>query len=126
MVRSGIPLIVALVSLSFFYGATARSDDARESIESSNRAFAAAFVRGDAQAVADLYTEDAELLPPGADAVVGRTAIAAFWKGAIDAGVKDLVLTTMQLESAGVVVHDDDHSAVSREFIHRFCPPWFR
>jgi len=32
----------------------------------------------------------------------------------------------MQVESAGVVVHDDDHSALSREFIHRLRPPWFR
>ena len=49
---------------------------------------------------------DAELLPPGAEAVAGRPAIAAFWKGAIDAGVKDLVLTTVQVESAGDLAYE--------------------
>ena len=56
--------------------------------------------------VADLYTVDAELLPPGAESVAGRPAIAAFWKGAIDAGVKDIVLTTVQLESAGDLAYE--------------------
>jgi len=106
MTRSGIPLIVALVSISLLVGAAARSDDTRESIESNNRDFAAAFLRGDAVAVAELYTVDAELLPPGAEAVAGRPAIAAFWKGAIDAGVKDLVLTTVQVESAGDLAYE--------------------
>ena len=106
MVRIKIPLTVAFVAMSFLYGAAARSDDTRESIESSNRDFAAAFLRGDAEAVAELYTKDAELLPPDAEAVAGRPAIAAFWKGAIDAGVKDLVLTTMQVESAGDLAYE--------------------
>ena len=106
MARSGIPLIVTLVSISLLVGATARSDEPRESIESVNRDFAAAFLRGDAEAVAELYTVDAELLPPGAEAVAGRPAIAAFWKGAIDSGVKDLVLTTVQVESAGDLAYE--------------------
>jgi len=101
MARSGIPLMVALISMSLLYGAAARSDQAREAIESNNRAFAAALLRGDSEAVAELYTADAELLPPGGGAVAGRAAIAAFWKGAIDAGVKDLVLEAKQVESAG-------------------------
>ena len=106
MERIGMPLTVVFVAVSLLYGAAAQSDDTRESIESSNRDFAAAFLRGDAEAVADLYTKDAELLPPGAGVVAGRSAIAAFWKGAIDAGVKDLVLTTVQVESAGDLAYE--------------------
>jgi len=104
--RSRALLILALVSISPLYGATARSDDVRSSIESGNRAFAAAFLRGDAEAVAELYTEDAQVMPPGAGAVAGRPAIAAFWKSAIDAGVKDLVLLTEQVESAGELAYE--------------------
>ena len=106
MARSRALLILALVSISPLYGATARSDDVRSSIESGNRAFAAAFLRGDAEAVAELYTEDAQVMPPGAGAVAGRPAIAAFWKGAIDAGVKDLALVTEQVESAGDLAYE--------------------
>ena len=106
MARSRTLLILAFVSISLWVGAPARSDETRESIESGNRAFAAAFLRGDAEAVAELYTEDAEVMPPGAGAVVGRPAIAAFWKGAIDAGVKDLALVTEQVESAGDLAYE--------------------
>jgi ABC-2 type transport system permease protein len=33
---------------------------------------------------------------------------------------------TMQLQNAGLLVHDADHSPSSRELIHRFQPPYFR
>ena len=33
---------------------------------------------------------------------------------------------TMQLQNAGLLVHDADHSLSSRELIHRFQPPYFR
>ena len=42
--------------------------------------FAAAFNKGDAAAVAAMYTEDAYVLPPGADIVKGRNAIEALWR----------------------------------------------
>jgi hypothetical protein len=38
------------------------------------------FNAGDIASVAALYTEDAVVLPPGADMVEGRSAIQAFWK----------------------------------------------
>ena len=101
MVRNGLPLMIAFVAVALLQAAAARADETRESIESTNRAFAAAFLRGDADAVAALYTVDTQLIPPGAPVASGRPAIAAFWKGAIEAGVKDLSLVTEQLESAG-------------------------
>lgn len=39
-----------------------------------------AFNSGDATALAAMYSEDAYLLPPGADMMKGRNAIAAFWQ----------------------------------------------
>lgn len=101
MLRTGIPLMIAFVAVFLFHATAARSDETRESIEATNRAFAAAFLRGDADAVAGLYTSDAQLIPPGAEIVSGRPAIAAFWKGAIEAGLKDIVLETQRVESTG-------------------------
>jgi uncharacterized protein (TIGR02246 family) len=73
----------------------------RAAIESGNRAFIAAFLRGDAQAVADLYTEDAQVIPPGGEVASGRSAIAAFWRTVMETGVKDLTLDTTEVESTG-------------------------
>jgi uncharacterized protein (TIGR02246 family) len=47
-----------------------------------NDAWAAAFNKGDASAVAAMYTEDAFVLPPGTEMVKGRAAIEAFWRQA--------------------------------------------
>ena len=73
----------------------------RAAIESGNRAFIAAFLRRDARAVADLYTEDAQVIPPGNEIASGRSAIATFWRTVMHAGSEDLALETNEVESAG-------------------------
>jgi ketosteroid isomerase-like protein len=49
-----------------------------------------------------VYTEDARILPPGADMIQGREAIKAFWQQAIQSmGVKSAKLTTVDAEMLG-------------------------
>lgn len=93
-------LSASLLTAVLLYGASARSDDVRANVEAGNRTFIAAFLRGDAQAVAELYTEDAEVIAPGAPVARGRSAIAAAWQKSIDSGVKDLTLDTATVESS--------------------------
>jgi ketosteroid isomerase-like protein len=78
-----------------------RADEVRDAVDAGNRAFVAAFLRGDARAVSELYSEDAKVIAPGAPVASGRAAIAAFWQKSIDAGVKDIALRTDDLTSAG-------------------------
>lgn len=54
------------------------SADPRAAIESASRAFSAAYVAGDTATIRRLYTEDAVLLPPGAE-VRGRDGIARYF-----------------------------------------------
>jgi uncharacterized protein (TIGR02246 family) len=54
----------------------------KATLEKLNDAWTAAFNKGDAAAVAAMYTEDGYVLPPGAEIVKGRTAIEAFWRQA--------------------------------------------
>jgi uncharacterized protein (TIGR02246 family) len=51
-------------------------------IQQLNDKWAAAFNKGDATAVAAMYTSDAYVLPPGSGMVKGRNAIEAFWRQA--------------------------------------------
>jgi uncharacterized protein (TIGR02246 family) len=92
-------LVLASVCLAF--AAPARADDVRDAVEAGNRAFVAAFLRGDATAVASLYTREAQVVAPGSPAASGRPAIAAFWQKSIDSGVKGITLETAEVESAG-------------------------
>ena len=71
-----------------------------------NRALITAFLRGDATAVANLYTEDAQVIAPGSPVASGRPAIAAFWQRSIDSGVKDLTLETAEVESAADLAYE--------------------
>jgi uncharacterized protein (TIGR02246 family) len=52
----------------------------------------------DANAAAALYLDDAQLIPQGAPTCSGRTAIAAFFAGAIDSGIVDARFTTDEVD----------------------------
>jgi uncharacterized protein (TIGR02246 family) len=88
----------ALVLMLGSWQALAQS--AGEGIEAASKEFEAAFNGGDGAGVASLYTDDAALLPPGAPRVDGKEAIATFWQGAIDAGLSDLDLATVEVMEA--------------------------
>lgn len=85
---------------------SARSEDVRSAIEAANRAFGAAVRKGDHLAVGELYSEDARVIPPGAEVVRGRAAITEFWKQGLAAGLSDAVLSTVDVESAGDVAYE--------------------
>jgi uncharacterized protein (TIGR02246 family) len=67
-------------------------------IDAANARFEQAFNRGDAAAIAQMYTEKATVLPRESDIVTGREAIQAFWQGAIQSGIKDLSLKATRVE----------------------------
>jgi uncharacterized protein (TIGR02246 family) len=73
--------------------ATALAQD-KTAIENLNDAWRAAFNKGDAQAVAAMYADDAYVLPPDSDIVKGRAAIEAFWRQAAQ-HLGDAKLTTL-------------------------------
>jgi ketosteroid isomerase-like protein len=88
-------------------GATpATADDVRAEIEAANKVWEAAAGRGDGPAVAALYTENGQLLPPQSDVVAGTDAIGAFWQAVFDSGVKGVSLMTSEVESHGDTAHE--------------------
>lgn len=70
-------------------------------IAARNAEFMAAFGRGDAAAIAALYSEDGQALPPNGATVSGRAALAGMWKGAIDMGLTGVTLETLELHPGG-------------------------
>ena len=72
----------------------------KATIERLNDAFETAFNKGEFSALASMYTEDAHLLPPGAQITRGRAAIQSFWSKASES-VGDLKLTTVECEISG-------------------------
>ena len=61
----------------------------------------AIFKSGDAAALAALYTEDGQVLPPNSDFVQGRQAVQGFWQAIMDMGIKRGRLVTGEVEDHG-------------------------
>jgi uncharacterized protein (TIGR02246 family) len=76
----------------------------RTAIEASYKQFAEVFNKGDAAALANMYTMDARVLPPNDEMVEGRSNIQKFWQGAMSAGMQMLSLETVDVETHGNVV----------------------
>lgn len=75
--------------------------DIRTDIRTADDAFEQQFNQGNAAGVADLYTSEAVLMPPGGDFVTGKTAIRDFWQGAMNMGIKEAKLTIEEVELQG-------------------------
>ncbi|WP_210486094.1 YybH family protein [Rufibacter aurantiacus] len=72
--------------------------DITDEIKTLCRDFESAFAKGDAAGVAALYTQDGMLLPSGSDIVRGQDAIRQYWQGAMNAGMKECHLETIDVE----------------------------
>jgi uncharacterized protein (TIGR02246 family) len=97
--------ILALPVLTLAVVAPAQARDIRSEIEAANARWVAAYNKGDAAAVAQLYTEQATILPPGAPLAKGRAAIQAVWQGAMS-GMKNVALKIVQVEQFGSVARE--------------------
>lgn len=71
------------------------------SIDRANEVLTEALSRGDAGGMAGCYTAQAELLPPGSEAVSGHEGIREFWSAVIGAGIASARLETVELDGRG-------------------------
>jgi uncharacterized protein (TIGR02246 family) len=69
-------------------------------IDAANAKFVELFNKGDFAGIAQLYTEDATALPPGAAMVKGRAAIGVMWK-AMAEQVTDVKVTALDVKPLG-------------------------
>ena len=74
--------------------------EARRAIEAAVSRYVAASNQGDADALTELYTDDAVLLPPDHAPVHGRQAIGEFWRQGTDSGLE---VRTLRVEVDGSV-----------------------
>ena len=97
---SPILLAAALLLGSCREAAPAPDPAARQAIEAAVRRYVTASNQGDAEALADLYADDAVLLPPDHLPIHGRRAIGEFWRQGTDSG---LAVRTLRVEVDGSI-----------------------
>jgi ketosteroid isomerase-like protein len=98
MKQKSLMLIVVLALLTLNVAAQANP---RAVIEAEGKKFTAALKKGDAAALANMYTTDAKAMPPNDEIAQGRAAIQKVWQGAIDAGMRDLTFEVLEVEKKG-------------------------
>ncbi len=95
----GTGLVLANICFIVSVTSAAENDDARAGIEAANKTFMQAFARKDAAGVANCYTADAQILPPGAVMIEGAESIQQYWQGGIESGATGFTLTTTEVGS---------------------------
>lgn len=96
----GLAFALAILGGIMFSGASF-ADDFASAIKSGNEQWDAAFNRGDAAAVAQLYAPDAQVLPPNKTPIQGTAAIQEFFAGLIKGGYTDHEIETLEVRAAG-------------------------
>jgi len=96
MRRTVLTLLVCAVP----FVARAADGGAKAGIEAGNRKFEEAVAKGDAAAIAKLYAEDAEILPPNSPPLKGREAIQKEFAGLVGA-FKKITLKTREVHPLG-------------------------
>jgi ketosteroid isomerase-like protein len=91
--------LLTIIALGILLPTTLVAAEPRTHIDNTLVKFVNAFNAGDGATVASFYSEDAALFPPGGKRVDGRSAIQAFWQGAIDSGMKLDDLHAIEVDS---------------------------
>jgi ketosteroid isomerase-like protein len=86
--------------------AWAAAQETETGIQKAKEQYTAAFNKGDAAKVAEMYTDTAYLMPPGSPTATGRAAIQKYWEAGIQAGVKNLALTPGKIDQFGEVARE--------------------
>jgi len=100
--NSLILLLAALGGVPVLCAQTAAAD--RAAIDQLGREFSAAYIRGDADAMANLYTADAVIFPERSGRITGREPIKRYWTLGPGRRVTRHVLTPER------IVVDGDHA----------------
>lgn len=95
-------LLMVILLIPAWSSASGQEDSKlKSSIEAINGKFVDAFRSGSAEGLASFYTNDAQLMVPGAPAMSGTDNIVAYWQGAIDAGINNVKLETTAVSGSG-------------------------
>ena len=112
-------LRLAAIALSLTLLAASADAQNKPMIQKLSDEWAAAFNKGNSHALAELYTEDAYVLPAGGEMVHGRQAVQGFWDNTMKQ-LGDAKLTTVDVQPLGPDARAKSaHSASRRREMHR-------
>jgi uncharacterized protein (TIGR02246 family) len=91
---------ITMLAACFLLVAGAAAAQNKATIQKADDKWSEAFNKGDAVALAAMYTEDAYALPPGAEMIHGRAGIEAFWRQQMQQ-IGDVKCTALDVKPLG-------------------------
>jgi uncharacterized protein (TIGR02246 family) len=87
-------------------------EQVRKSIENADAKFSEAVREGNVAGVVAVYTDDATMVPPDGDIVKGKQAIEGMYKKFFQMGVKEIVMSTIEVGGSGDTAYELGKSKV--------------
>ncbi|WP_158527233.1 YybH family protein [Pelagibaculum spongiae] len=81
--------------------ASNQSKDLYQAIDKGNKATASAILNGNADLIADTYTDDGYVLSPDTPTIQGKSDVKQFWTDVINSGIEDVKIETGEVYSSG-------------------------
>ena len=89
----------------------------RQAVKAVSKQWVDNYNSGNLAALVALYTEEAKLLEPNSQMIVGRESIQAIYQGFIDAGDRDLQHTTIDLQVSGDMAYVVGKSTTGNKYV---------
>ncbi len=86
--------------------------DVTTEIQKANEVFMKTFKSGDAEAMANLYTNEGVLYPPNSPALRGSENIEAFWEGTFTGGITNAKLETVSALAYGDIAIEEGNVSI--------------
>ena len=96
-----VRLIVACSFANLLHAQAPATSSARQAIAAVNARAVRAYNAGDVAGFSRVFTPDAAIMPAGTPTVHGQSAITKFWQSGWDQGMRNLKLTTTELDVQG-------------------------
>jgi uncharacterized protein (TIGR02246 family) len=96
----------SLVQLSCSRPETFDTGQIRKSIEEANAKYSEAIQEGNLAGVVVGYTDDATMVPPDGELIKGKQAIEKYYRTFFEMGMKEVVLTTIEVDGSGGTVYE--------------------
>jgi len=101
-----IVLGISLVQFSCGRPETFDVGQIRKSIEEANTKYSDAIQKNNLADAVALYTDDATMVPPDGELIKGKQAIEELYKKFFQMGMKEIVLTTIEVGGSGGTVYE--------------------
>ncbi len=94
-------ILPSLLSAAIISPAIANTDNAELAIQANLLSWMYAYNTGNAEALAELYTEDAIVMPPSDETIISKDAIKSYWNAELSGELSAITIDPVRIKIEG-------------------------